>query len=150
MTSEGAEGIVYEVMPPCVLETMLGDPSRCSVLAKCERRERRERARSESTNCRAARTTTLRGSLDFKPALNLYCNWPAALKDQARSRFVKKLDGDKLFAARDSKGTSDLDGSPVMSECWQSNAILVSSLQLRPLALIAQHQTRCQLFIGVM
>jgi hypothetical protein len=63
---------------------------------------------------------------------------------------VKKLDGDKLFAARDSKGTSDLDGSPVMSECWQSNAILVSSLQLRPLALIAQHQTRCQLFIGVM
>jgi hypothetical protein len=61
---------------------------------------------------------------------------------------VKKLDGDKLFPTTDCKEKSDLDGTPVMSECWHSNAILVSSL--RPLALIAQHWTRCQLFVDVM
>ena len=44
MTSKGAEGVVYEVAPPSYLETMFGDLSRCSVLSKCEPRERRERA----------------------------------------------------------------------------------------------------------
>lgn len=127
VTSVGAEGVVYEVMPPCFLETMLGEPSRCSALSKCERRERRERARSESTNYRAARTTTLRHSLEFKLASIRYCNWPASLIYQARSRFVKRLDGDKLFPTRDSKAKSDFVGTPVMSECWHSNAVLVSS-----------------------
>jgi hypothetical protein len=127
VTSVGAEGVVYEVMPPCFLETMLGEPSRCSALSKCERRERRERARSESTSHRVARTTTLRSSLDFKHIFILYRDWPAALEDHARSRFVKKLDGDKLFPTTDCKEKSDLDGTPVMSECWHSNAVLVSS-----------------------